>query len=256
MLERLAPKAVFSALEARAVGESLRLTPRDVVSCLGRLVRGGWIQRVRHGLYLYLDPFTRDSRAHPWLLATHVVQPSAISHWTALAHWELTTQISDTVQATTTRQVRKLPAQSSGRRPLVLLGQVAVEFVRVRQSRFFGVADVRMGRWSVPIFDRERTLLDCFLQSEYFGGVSVGLEILESHLREFEIDRLVHYAIKAGSTHAIKRLGWALAQADVPNRRIAPLRSYPVAERTRIKLEPRGKPAGRLEADWHLLLNV
>lgn len=238
------------------MGRSLDLTARDVVSSLGRLVRGGWIQRVRRGLYVYLDPFTRDSRAHPWLIATHVVEPSAISHWTALAHWELTSQISDTIQVTTTRQVRKLRPAGSVRRPQVHLGQVAYEFIRIRPSRFFGVADVRIDRWPVPMFDRERALLDCFLQSDYFGGVSVGLEIVESHAREHDVDKLVRYAIRAGSTHAIKRLGWALAQAGVPSRRLHPLRSHPVAERTRIKLEPRGKPTGTIQRDWHLVLNV
>lgn len=219
-------------------------------------MRGGWVQRVRRGLYVYLDPFTHDFRAHPWMVATHVVQPSAISHWTALAHWELTTQISDTIQVSTTRQVRKLPPAGSLRRPQVQLGQASYEFIRIRPGRFFGVADVRIDRWPVPMFDRERALLDCFLQSDYFGGVSVALEIVESHARELDIDTLVRYAVKAASTHAIKRLGWALEQAGVHGRRLRPLRAYPVGERTRIRLEPRGRTTGTVHRDWHIVLNV
>lgn len=129
------------------------------------------------------------------------------------------------------------------------------EVTAVTEQRFFGVENVWMNeRDQVAIFDRERSLLDAFQHFHIIGSLSVGLEALEEHLGELDLDRLVRYAVQLRVSAVVKRLGWALEQQGAPEAVLAPLRSYPA--RGDAPLDP-GKPAcGRHNATWRVIENM
>jgi len=91
---------------------------------------------------------------------------------------------------------------------------VRYEYVIVKPEFFFGVEEVWVDQnFKVPVTDRERTMLEGFASARMFGGLGEVLGILEEHLCEFDIDKLVGYALHYGKSSVIKRLGWALEQA-------------------------------------------
>lgn len=92
----------------------------------------------------------------------------------------------------------------------------------------------------MPIFDRERALLDAFHHFHIFGSLSVALEIFESHLADIVVQRLVEYAVHLDVAAVAKRLGWALEELGVLPDVLAPLRSYPAKRDS--SLDP-GRPA-------------
>ncbi len=86
------------------------------------------------------------------------------------------------------------------------VGSVRYEFIAVARARFFGVTQVWVvDRNQVPIFERERALIDAFHHFHVFGSLSVALEILEAHLLDLDIDLLVKDAVKLGVAAVVKR---------------------------------------------------
>ena len=125
----------------------------------------------------------------------------------------------------------------------------------ITRERLFGFDNLWLNeRDQVAIFDRERSLLDAFQHFHVFGSLSVGLEALEEHLDELDLDRLVRYALQLGVTAVVKRLGWALEQQGAPEAVLASLRSYPA--RGDAPLDP-GRPSrGRHNATWRVIENL
>ncbi len=248
---------VFTTAEAVSEGAGFRLSPSHVHSLLHRLAASGLITRAKRGVYAINDPVTRVPRAHPFAIGVALVTPSVVSHWSALQHWGLTEQIPSTV--TLSSLSRTFPDVSledtSDGRPAWVVNDVSYEFIAIKPSRFFGVAPIWVNeRNRIPIFDRERALLDTFHHFRIFGSLSVALEILEDHLAEIDVERLVAYAARIEIGTVAKRVGWTLELLGVPPARLEPLRA--VLSKGDAPLDP-GLPArGRHNPAWHVIENL
>lgn len=247
----------FAAAQAIREGATIGLTPDHVIALLHRLAASGWTTRIKKGLYAINDPLTKLPRAHPFAIGTAIVTPSAVSHWSALQHWGLTEQIPVTV--TVSSPTRTFPPSDRGSdlgaRPAWTVGGVRYESVAIARSRFFGITQVWVSeRNRVPVFDRERSLLDTFLHFHIFGSLSIALEILEAHLADIDIDRLVRYAIRLGVAAVLKRVGWALEEFGAPPDVVAPLRTYPAKGDS--PLDPSRPARGRHNPTWHVIENL
>ena len=247
----------FTAFQAAREGTTLGLTRTHVIRLLHLLAAGSWITRVKKGVYAINDPVTKAPKAHPFAIGAMLVTPSAVSHWSALQHWGLTEQIPATVSLSSPKRTFP-PASGSeggGARPAWVVGGVRYEVVAVTRARFFGVTQVWVNeRNQVPIFDRERALLDAFLHFHVFGSLSTALEVMEAHLADIEVDRLVRYAVQLKVVAVVKRVGWALERLKVAPSVLKPLRAYPAKEES--PLDP-GRPArGRHNPAWHVIENL
>jgi predicted transcriptional regulator of viral defense system len=189
-----------------------------------------------------------------------LASPIAISHWSALAHHGLTTQIPPMVQASTTAAVvtpdmrRGAAYRPRGRAAWRALG-LEFEFIRVQPQRFFGFQQEWVSQWHrVQITDRERTVLDLFAAPQVFGSLQTGLETLEAHREQLDLDQLVVYALRYAVGATAKRLGWALEALGAPDSTIAPLRAYRV--QSWAQLDPTGPAGGTPVAAWKLRNNL
>jgi predicted transcriptional regulator of viral defense system len=247
----------FTVADAKVQGQALGLTAGHTTSLLHRLSASGRLTRLKKGVYAVTDPATQLPRAHPFAIGTALVTPSAISHWSAFQLWGLTEQIPDAV--TLSSPTRTFPpsveSHDQETRRAWVVASTRYEVTAITRERFFGVEDVWMNeRDRVAVFDRERSLLDAFQHFHIFGSLSVGLEALEEHLGELQLDRLAQYALQLGVAVVVKRLGWALERQDAPEAVLAPLRSYPA--RGDAPLDP-GRPArGHHNATWRVIENL
>jgi len=91
---------IFTIAQAQAQAEALGIVPAQVRWTLSRLVQGSWIARLKRGVYAVQSPLL-SAGLHPYAIAAVLVEPMAISHWSALVHHGLTTQIPPMVQAST-----------------------------------------------------------------------------------------------------------------------------------------------------------
>jgi predicted transcriptional regulator of viral defense system len=197
---------------------------------------------------------------HPFAVAAALLQPSAISHWSALAHHGFTTQVPKMVQISApgkvvTPEMRLGKAyRPRGRTVWRALG-VEVEIIHVRARAFFGHQKVWVSSWNqVMITDPERTALDLVARPEVFGGLAAALELLEDILPRIDQQGLIRYGLEYQVGAVIKRLGWCLESLGVDGSLLAPLQQYPVRNVT--LLDPRASKSDFTNERWQINENL
>jgi predicted transcriptional regulator of viral defense system len=237
---------VLSAADAVAAGQALGLSSGHAIALLHRLAAAGWLARARRGLYAIVDPATGQPRAHPFAIGAALARPAAISHWSALQHWGLTTQLPAVVTLSTPK--RATP-------PRVAIAGARYEIVTIAARRWFGVTQAWVDeRHAVAIFEPERALLDAFHHFHIFGSLSTALELLEERHDALDLERLVAYAARLEIGAVAKRLGWALERLGAGETLLAPLRACP--GRGDIPLDPRRPARGRHNSAWGVIENL
>jgi predicted transcriptional regulator of viral defense system len=280
LLRELAGRGIFifTTEEAKTVAADLAIPETYLPQLLSRLAAGGWLLRLRRGLYAGMGKLPGAVEIHPFAVATNLVSPSAISNWSALHHHGLTEQVPRRVTASSPkkvvtpsmREVRSrsrhpeadLAARESGRedergagRHTWEINGVEYEYHTVTADRFFGIEEVWIDEhFRVPIYDKERSLLDCFALPRHFGGLGKALGILEEHASELDLERLTQYALRYGKASVAKRLGWALDRAGIPLRVTAPLANLPM-DGMRL-LDPTRPRGGRYDERWMVQENL
>lgn len=253
---------IFTTEDAKRAAAEIGLPQSSVAVTLGRLADARWIVRLKRGLYAGTGRLPGGVDVHPFAVATALVQPSAVSHWSALSHHGLTTQVPRVVTATSPKKVvtpsmREQVEGGTGsrRRHLWAIGGLDIEFVKVRPDRFFGAEEVWVDQqFRVPVMDLERTVLDLFASPRTFGGLDTGLATLDEHWRRFDLPRLTEYALRFGSKAVMARLGWCLEKVGVRDPRLDELKSH-VGPGLQV-LDPTRVARGHRDARWRVLDNV
>jgi len=252
-------RLVFTTQEARRVAAGLGIPESGVGMLLTRLTDAGWVVRLRRGLYAGTGQLPGGVDVPPFVLATALVELSAIALWSALAHHDLTDQVPIAITAITPRKVvtpsMRSPGESRGKHAWHVAG-LECRFVTLTQSRYeIGVERVWADeRFVYSITDRERTVLDTFAMPRHYGGISEGLGVLDRALATLDVDKLIDYSLRYGSQTLIKRLGWSLEQAGVEMATLLPLleatsSSYGVLDPGRLR-------RGRHDRRWKLIVNL
>ena len=250
---------IFSVEQAQPAAKDLGLSESQLRWTLSHLARNNWLVRLKRGLYAVQPPLNGGD-LHPFAVAAVLAQPSAISHWSALAHHGLTTQIPPMVQASTTRRV-VTPEMRQGKahRPrghaVWAVLNWEYEFITVRSKSWFGFQQEWVSQWHrVSITDPERTMLDMFAHPGVFGSVRTGMETLERSIESLDLERLIQYALRYEVGALIKRLGWTLETLGVPESVYEPLREFPVSNVC--PLDPAGPASGLIVPNWQVRNNL
>jgi predicted transcriptional regulator of viral defense system len=253
-------RLVFSAADALDAGATRSLAARQVYHVLLRLEAAGWIRRIRRGLYAVTGKLPGSTAPHDYTIATALYTPSALSYRTALQLHGLSEQVPQIITCTTTAKV-VTPAMRS-RRPKKRRGAstweidgLRIQYVSVRPARFFGVEEIWVDdRTRVPVTDRERTVLDLFVDPSRAGGFGEALAVLEAHHPELDLAKLISYTLRLGVVAVGKRLGWALETFGVADDVLAPLIALPA---TGVQaLDPQRERRGTAIRRWKLIDNL
>ncbi|MFA5975941.1 MAG: hypothetical protein WC859_07210 [Elusimicrobiota bacterium] len=246
---------IFSIEQAHAAAEKLGIPKSYESVLLTSLFQGKWVQRLRRGLYSIADV-----SIHPFAIATRLVEPSAISHWSALNHHGLTEQIPQAVFAITpTKVVTPSMRSSSSARPAERhaweVGAARYHYMTVKHEYFFGIDPVWVSeQFRIPMTNKERTVLETFASPRLFGGIGEALSVVEQHADKLDIKQLVDYARRYGKASVAKRLGWALGRAGISEKTLVPLRNIPL---TGIAiLDPTRPRRGPINSRWQILENL
>ena len=249
-------RSTFSVADAREVARSVGVAASYLSVLLHRLQRAGFIRRLKHGAYALTTGLPGFPEAHPFALGMALVQPSAISGWTALNHHGLTEQIPRVITLTTPKRV-VTPAMRGAVRTAPATWEVAgqtFEIVAVVPDHFFGDEEIWLDQSRVRMFDRERALLDCFALPRRFGGIAEGRGILEEHLQQLNLERLVAHAERYGKATLARRMGYALERVGAPAEVVEPLRA--VRMQGIRPLDPTKPARGERNSRWGLIENL
>lgn len=247
---------IFSTDRARELADRVGLADSYVRQALHYLRQDGWIVPLRRGLYALSSTVPGVSSVHEFEIAMALIEPAAISHWSALHHHGLTEQVPRRVFVLTTTSASVPRVRDPERRPRPTgyrVGEAIYQFVQVKPERFFGVEKVWVGDARVSVTDPERTLLDGLAKPQYCGDFAEVLHAFRLRGADLDLDRITAYALDLDVT-TVKRLGWVLEQqgVDVPElQRLAevPIKGYR-------PLDPTGPRRGPTDRRWMIQVNL
>ena len=159
---------------SRPLPENQRLTPEKTRKLISKLAQSGWIEILKRGTYAVKSPLY-SGNIPPYAIADALVNPIAISHWSAVAHHGFTTQNPTMVQASTpanvvTPEMRTGMAYSPRGRASWRAYNLEFEFIHVKTNWFWGFQKLWVNSWTqVSITDPERTVLDMIIRPDLFG---------------------------------------------------------------------------------------
>lgn len=246
---------VFTAEAARRVAPSVGLSPGYFREALHHLARSGWIVRLKKGLYVLSGAVPGTIPLHEFEIAIALVEPAAISHWSAMSHHGLTDQVPRRVFVLTpARSVpRRRGVKSEGIEPGYAVGEAIYQFIQVKPERFFGIEQVWVQESRIAITDPERTLLDGLMAPRYCGDFAEVLHAFELRAPKLNVERIIDYALKLDAATA-KRLGWILERQGIASDRLEPLRAVPMkGYRVLDSSSPRHGP---YDARWMIQVNL
>jgi len=208
---------------------------------LSRMEEKGSIERVERGKYLIIPLSSEKGKytLHEFVIASYLVEPYAISYWSALHHYGLTEQIPGTVFVQTPARKKKNLMEIFG---------VNYQMVRVKEDKFFGLRKEWIEETSVSITDKEKTIIDCLDKPHYAGGIVEGVKALKNSSLDY--DKLSTYAIRMDNFAVIRRLGYLCERMGVL------LDLPPPRSKSYLLLDPTMPAKGENDAKWRLKINT
>lgn len=216
------------------------------------LVRRGWLQRVRRGVYL-LNPSRHGPDALPDLdplrIGSHLVTPYYFGYATAAELHGYFPQASRAYYIVS--PVRRTAPVGDGPR---------FRIVRVKPSRFFGTAKISRRGEELVVSDPERTLLDCMDRPELSGGMAGVAQILSIAKPRIDWDRFASYLERYGNRSLELRAGF-LAERVRPSIRPPARWVRLVRASTDEPFVPLDRPTahgrtGPRDERWHIVRNI
>jgi predicted transcriptional regulator of viral defense system len=247
---------IFTTARARDLAPAVGLSTGYLRQALHHLAKSGWLVRLHKGLYAISSTVPGVTPAHEFEIAMALVDPAAVSHWSALHYHGLTEQASRKVFVLTTTESsvpRARGAKARQARHGYPVGDTIYHFVQVKPERFFGTERVWIGETRVTITDPERTLLDGLSMPQYCGDFAEVLHAFEARGAGLNVQRIIEYALKLDAA-AAKRLGWVLERQGVERSSLEPLASLPIKGYR--KLDPSGPRRGPCNQRWMIQENL
>ena len=243
----VAGKTVFTSEDAAQVlGDKV-----NARLLLSRLEKKRWLKRLEKGKYLIL-PFEAGMEGkyseHPFIIASKLITPYAVSYWSALNHYGYTEQIPGTIYVSSTKRRTDMEIADLGLR---------FKFVRLTPSKFFGHHAVWIQERKINITDREKTIVDCLDHPEYCGGIVEATKGLWYGCTQEEIDvaKLTEYVERMNNRSIFKRLGYLAELLKLPVGEFLQTWKRNISSGYSL-LDPVMPKAGRHNSRWNLRINV
>lgn len=240
----------------RELAPSVGLSEGYLRQALHHLTKSGWLVRLRKGLYAISSSVPGVAPIHEFEIAMALLDPAAISHWSAMHYHSLTEQVPRKVFVLTTTETSVPRARGAKANAAVNgypIGHTVYQFIQVKPERFFGTQRVWVGEARVTVTDPERTLLDGLSMPQYCGDLAEVLHAFEVRGANVDVERITDYALKLDAATA-KRLGWVLESQGVEPMRLDRLAALPIKGYR--KLDPTGPRKGPCNRRWMIQENL
>src|SRR3972149_11067023 len=169
-----------------------------------RLVKKGWLGRVRRGVYQFVPAQMGGYERQDWFMVLQPVRaPYYLSSLPAAYHYGLTPQRPTLAQIATPRRIRARYATP----------EHGIEQVVITEERFFGMREETRDRLTITVAEPEKTVIDCLAYAQRCGGILEAARIVQRAARRLDVATLVDYAIRVGTKTLSQRLGYLLERA-------------------------------------------
>ena len=251
-----AQERVFSIERARDLAPDVGMKQTYVAEALHHLRSTGWIVPIKRGVYAVSSMVPGVAAVHEYEVAMALVEPAAISHWSAMHYHGLTEQIPRTVFVLTTIEspvLTNTAGSSPESRGLFRAGSATYRFIRVKPDRYFGTLTAWVGEARFTVTDPERTLLDGLSRPWYCGDFGEVMNAFATRRDQLDLGRITDYALKLSIATA-KRLGWVLEQLGISGSELSRIEDVPIKSVRR--LVANGPDRGPYDRRWMLRINL
>lgn len=155
-----------------------------------KLVKNGWLIRIKRGLYAISDLSSRGFlNLSPFVVANLLEPNSYVSFESALQQYGMFDQLTNKIVSVSLKQHKSVD-----------LSGTEYSFVKTKSEYFFGWQDVQIGSYTARIASPEKALIDMvnFHKSEY--SVDLVIEKLTEHKNDLDFTRFTDYLIKYSTT--------------------------------------------------------
>jgi len=208
---------------------------------LSRMEEKGFIERIEKGKYLIIPLGSEKGRytLHEFVIASYLVEPYAISYWSALHYYGFTEQIPGTVFVQTPARKKKNTMEIFG---------INYQIVRVKEDKFFGIRKEWIEETHVSISDKEKTIIDCLDKPHYAGGIIEIAKAMKNSTLNYE--QLGSYALRIDNFAVVRRLGYLCERIGRSINLPQPL------SKKYLLLDPTMPAKGENNSKWRLLINT
>lgn len=215
---------------------------------LYNLIQKNWILRIKKGLYM-IAPLeagelgAQSYTVHSFVIASHLVEPYYISHWSALNYYGFTEQTPPAVYITTTKPRN---------RKYILDTQFI--FVTVTERKMFDTTEIEIEDRSIKISTPEKTVADCLDHPEHCGGIEEISKAIYFEHSDLNIEKIIKIAKKMGNRTILKRLGYLTELFGFNN--YGQLFEGVKLSKGYSNLDPKLPKRGRVNERWGLRINA
>ena len=174
-----------------------------------KLVKSGWLVRIKRGLYAISDLSTKGFLTiSPLVVASLLLPESYVSFESALSYHGMFDQLSNQTTSVSLKSYKSVD-----------LSGVSYSFVKTKQELFFGWQDVLVGSHGANIAYPEKALIDIvnFRRSQY--TIDLVIEKLREHRSDLDLNRLNDYVSKFSIT-TIKIFGMLFDFLDIDSEKL------------------------------------
>ncbi|MCK9423871.1 MAG: hypothetical protein M0Q38_14875 [Bacteroidales bacterium] len=209
----------------------------DLNEILENLAMKKMIDRIERGKYC------RYGFRNEKIIGSFITGGGCIAYWSALNHHLMTEQIPNVVFV-----------QSPRFKQSKSVFNVRYKFVKILNTKFFGIIQSGYGQDLFPITDKEKTLIDCFEYPEYSGGYSELIRALAT--TNLIPETLVDYGMRTNNLAVLKRIAFLSEIFDLHG-----YQKFRKMVITRLNVryslfDPLGPDEGEFVAAWRLRLNI
>jgi predicted transcriptional regulator of viral defense system len=169
---------------------------RQAKNLVTKLVKNGWLVRIKRGLYTISDLSSRGFLTlSPYVVANLLVPHSYVSFESALQHYGMFDQLTDKTISVSLKMYKA-----------VSLNSMEYSFVKTKPEYYFGWQDIQVDNQTAKVASPEKALIDIvnFHKSQY--SIDLVIEKLMEHNKDIDMARLTDYVGKF-STTTIKIFG-------------------------------------------------
>jgi predicted transcriptional regulator of viral defense system len=213
---------------------------------LYRISKQGYILSGERGKYFLLGFEPYKILSDPFFIATHLIQPSYVSFWSALNFYSLTEQAPATVFVACTRRSKTIKFKNKFR----------FKIIKIKPSLFWGYEKHQSEDYSFLIASPEKAIIDSLYLPQYAGGFLEAAKAITNYLKEDEknLPKLVEYAILTKNKSLCSRLGFLLEQNRAGSKNLAKLKKH-ISDKTLVKLDPLKPKTKKYNRQWNIIIN-
>ncbi len=177
---------------------------------INKLVRSGWLMRIRQGLYLIIDNLSaRDQNDISLIRIANVLDHNSyVSLAYALNYHQLFDQYSRTVISISDKINKKYNFDGH-----------LYQFSKVKKEMYFGFTEELDDGKIIKIAEAEKALIDYLYLDNSFFSASLVFEKLRDNYQMLDLDKLQVYAARAGTTIS-RKIGFLLDAAAIDSTRL------------------------------------